>query len=873
MGGESIQAKGSASAGALAAGSGNHGSSAGKALVANAIGGKLRRHGSSALLEGQGLDLSQFRLNGFGTAPVTGTTTPSGDIFRSEDCEEPQVQNEVQLANVGRKRLSPEGGLQPDHGTVKKMRADSLGLLQLPSANGSVQHHVLPSPAGGGGSVFRADVDVRKGMFDLQHGTGGAGARPGALAGAAATASPAVPPQTQKLATELKDCPAEVLHIASIALARFGGGADQSKVADAVAFTAKEIFQLAQAKVNAASLLSVGAKAGVPARTSPSNFGYQFTGNGVLASPKPTAATARPPGSKLRHYPSSSLSLGSLSNLGDSIDGRQATTTADKVAALSSFLGSPQGPFGAPSLVGSISTQYLDDGGTELGKSGGLLFGGAGRSPRFSVPASQKDAIVGASEFSALSTPSFTTNTAAQGPAKETKATPDNIPHHDGVVPAENRVNSGIAHEMDTADANSAPADADTDRESGRKGLGERKGSSSTDLASDSSRRVGSGKSTSTSKSSNLTKAGNVKKCRHGERWTEEQDEALKQAVQIHDEKNWKKVAALVPGRNHVQCLQRWRKVLQPGLRKGAWTEEEDSMLKDIVLKSNQTPSWGIVADSIPGRTAKQCRERWRLNLNPDINREPWSPEEDALLLKLQEKVGSRWAEIKNHFDRRTENAVKTRFKSLKRAKAKEWTEEVDNKLVAVCRKFGKDWAAIANAMKPRTKNAVKARVRDLQHQGVQVFASPSRGSRRQHVTHESSKMGQHIGKIMFVNAAADCAFLFVPAMQEAAAKFFAPMIDANPGGPDTVMTKELVRVWSIFLFFHGVVRFVTAANISSPVARQFGMASYLMESLPVAWLCTNPSYETKEGLPMVILPLLPLYMLATYKDKSKKDD
>ena len=55
-------------------------------------------------------------------------------------------------------------------------------------------------------------------------------------------------------------------------------------------------------------------------------------------------------------------------------------------------------------------------------------------------------------------------------------------------------------------------------------------------------------------------------------------------------------------------------------------------------------------------------RERSSLNLDPSINRGPWTQEEDELLIKLHDKLGNRWAKIKGHLSSRTENAVKTRF-------------------------------------------------------------------------------------------------------------------------------------------------------------------------------------------------------------------
>ncbi len=41
-------------------------------------------------------------------------------------------------------------------------------------------------------------------------------------------------------------------------------------------------------------------------------------------------------------------------------------------------------------------------------------------------------------------------------------------------------------------------------------------------------------------------------------KWTAEEDELLRVAVESNDGKNWKIIAECVPGRNHVQCLQRY---------------------------------------------------------------------------------------------------------------------------------------------------------------------------------------------------------------------------------------------------------------------------------------------------------------------------
>lgn len=200
-------------------------------------------------------------------------------------------------------------------------------------------------------------------------------------------------------------------------------------------------------------------------------------------------------------------------------------------------------------------------------------------------------------------------------------------------------------------------------------------------------------------------------------KWLPEEDEMLRKAVQEHGAKHWKNIAQLVPGRSHVQCLQRWNKVLKPGLRKGPWTEEEDGILTSLV-EGNDQVNWTDVSAQIFGRSAKQCRERWYFNLDPRIKKGEWTEEEDNTLINAQLKHGNRWAHISTLLPGRTENAVKTRFKSIMRAKKREWSAEEDDQLLQLQRSLGSKWEEIAKKMPNRTKNAVKTRFKTLTEQG-----------------------------------------------------------------------------------------------------------------------------------------------------------
>lgn len=94
------------------------------------------------------------------------------------------------------------------------------------------------------------------------------------------------------------------------------------------------------------------------------------------------------------------------------------------------------------------------------------------------------------------------------------------------------------------------------------------------------------------------------------------------------------------------------------------FTPGEDEKLRSLV-KNIGLKNWKEISDHMPGRTSRQCRERWKHYLSIDCAKKAWTYMDDMMLLEKYKAFGPKWTTIANFFPGRSDIQIKTRIKEL----------------------------------------------------------------------------------------------------------------------------------------------------------------------------------------------------------------
>lgn len=156
--------------------------------------------------------------------------------------------------------------------------------------------------------------------------------------------------------------------------------------------------------------------------------------------------------------------------------------------------------------------------------------------------------------------------------------------------------------------------------------------------------------------------------------WRRQEDQALRDAVeQVGEARNWNRIAVIVGTRDAGACAQRWRKFVRPELaavKKGKWAVEEDTKLRRLVREYGHKVSgmWEYISHGMDrSRNPKQCRERWTNFLDPSLKFGPWTAEEDCQLMALHEQLGNKWSKIAKQLPGRTVERITRRVRELRK--------------------------------------------------------------------------------------------------------------------------------------------------------------------------------------------------------------
>ncbi|KEH16942.1 myb transcription factor, partial [Medicago truncatula] len=115
------------------------------------------------------------------------------------------------------------------------------------------------------------------------------------------------------------------------------------------------------------------------------------------------------------------------------------------------------------------------------------------------------------------------------------------------------------------------------------------------------------------------------------------------------------------------------------GVKKGAWSRDEDTRLSDYIQKHGHS-NWRQLP-KLAGllRCGKSCRLRWLNYLKPNLKHGNYTSEEEEIIIKLHYQLGNKWSLIAEKLPGRTDHEIKNYWHSYLKtcSKSKNYKETI----------------------------------------------------------------------------------------------------------------------------------------------------------------------------------------------------
>ncbi|XP_015121843.1 snRNA-activating protein complex subunit 4 [Diachasma alloeum] len=193
-------------------------------------------------------------------------------------------------------------------------------------------------------------------------------------------------------------------------------------------------------------------------------------------------------------------------------------------------------------------------------------------------------------------------------------------------------------------------------------------------------------------------------------KFTTPEDQDLIKSAGVHNQQDWDAIAdAVGTGRSGYQCIIRYITLMGPLNLKNKdvpWTAREDQILINVVesLRVGNYIPWSHVTFYIDNRIKNQVYSHWKYNIDPSLRKGRFTTDEDELLLEGVTKYGKNFPRISTELlPHRTSVQLSGRFTLLMLKTDQSynsWTVAEDMQLLKLYEDLGPQWSKIAGLMK-----------------------------------------------------------------------------------------------------------------------------------------------------------------------------